>query len=296
MARVVIGRSRCRRPRVEVLEGRALLSALAMTLTTDKAVYQAGDPITMTFTETNDSSQPVDTVGVAPNDGFDVAENGKVVWESNAGAVPMVISMITLQPGQSHTLTATWDGVPSTGGPPVLAGGSFTVTNGLDPKGASASFQIESPLSYSITTDKADYSVGQPIQITYTETNTSRGPLTVNTGLSGFDITQYQTPVATVSGTDGSSPGTKTLQPGESITQTATWNGMSNMGSLQGTDPWGSFTVSGPNAPQGLTAVFQIENPTTTNLTALSAELCRRPAGHAHFYGNERQQRACERA
>ncbi len=257
---------------VELLEARALLSNLAMTLTTDKPVYTAGEQITMTFTETNDGSQPVDVVGVAPNDGFDVTENGKLIWESNSGVQPLVISIITLQPGQSHTLTATWNGVPTTGDPPVLSGGSFTVTNQLDPNGVSASFRIDSPLSYSITTDKRDYSVGQPIQLTYTETNTTSQPVTVNTGPSDFAITQEGTtiPLADVPGTWSVASGTETLQPGQSISETSSWNGVANVGSLTGANVWGGISVSNQAAPHGLTAILDIANPLATGLTASS--------------------------
>jgi hypothetical protein len=266
------GQRRKARPRVEALEGRALLSGLSITLTTNKSVYQAGEPIKMTFTETNTGSQPVNASDGPSVDGFDVTENGKAVWQSNAGVNPLFILLITLQPGQSHTLTATWDGVPSEGHPPVLSGGDFTVTNQLDPNGASASFKIDAPLSYSITTDKGDYSVGQPIEITDTETNTSNQPVTVNTGPSDFAITQegLGTPLANVPGTWGAQSGTETLQPGQSISETATWNGVSNVGSLRGTNVWNDISVSNPTAPQGLVAVFQIDNPVVTSLIASS--------------------------
>ena len=95
---------RKRRPRVELLEARALLSSLSTSLTTNQSVYQPGQPIQMTFTETNTINQPV-TIGEGPSiDGFDVTQNGKPVWESNAGVNPLFILVKTLQPGQSLTL------------------------------------------------------------------------------------------------------------------------------------------------------------------------------------------------
>ncbi len=52
---------------VEPLEGRALLSGLSYSLTTNAATYQIGQPIQIRFTETNTSTQPV-TVEVSPSE------------------------------------------------------------------------------------------------------------------------------------------------------------------------------------------------------------------------------------
>jgi hypothetical protein len=68
---------------VEGLEDRALLSSLAYSLTTDQSVYQVGQPIEMTFTETNTGDQPV-TVSVSPTD-FSVSQNNAVIWQSDPG-------------------------------------------------------------------------------------------------------------------------------------------------------------------------------------------------------------------
>jgi hypothetical protein len=129
---------------VEVLEGRALLSGLLSSLTTDHSVYQAGQPIQMTFTETNLTQQPIQ-LDVGPStDGFAVSQHGKVIWTSNAGTVPMFITVQVLQPGQSFKLTATWNGIPNTGSISTSSvdTGTFVVSNELDPTGARATFQI----------------------------------------------------------------------------------------------------------------------------------------------------------
>ena len=133
---------------VEALEGRQLLSGLSTSLTTDQQTYKAGQSVEMTFTETNTSDQAI-TFGVgAVNSGFNVSEGGQIIWKSNAGIIPFVIEELTLQPGQSYTTTSTWDGALSSSlfGPSTImtTTGSFTVTNQLDPSGASAKFQIES--------------------------------------------------------------------------------------------------------------------------------------------------------
>ncbi len=132
---------------LEMLEGRALLSpvaGLSSSLTIDHSVYQAGQPIHMTFTETNRTGQPIQLAAGPSTDGFTVSQNGRVIWTSNAGPDPMYIMLVTLQPGRSFTVSATWNGVPNTGG--VAASsvdtGSFVVTDQLDPTGARATFQI----------------------------------------------------------------------------------------------------------------------------------------------------------
>ena len=125
-------RNRC--PRVELLETRALLSALSVSVTTSQSVYQPGQPIQMTFTETNTSSQLVKVEEGPSIDGFIVAQAGKTVWRSNSGINPDFIVLETLKPGQSLTLNATWAGGASQGQSPVTVGGTFTVTNQLDPR------------------------------------------------------------------------------------------------------------------------------------------------------------------
>src|SRR5262245_50963235 len=114
---------------LEPLEGRSLLSGLAYSLTSNQSVYQPGQPIVMTFQETNVSNQTI-LVDVGPSiDGFDVTQGGALVWRSNAGFVAQFIELDSLQPGQSFIQTATWDGVPTSGSSPVS--GTFQITNQL---------------------------------------------------------------------------------------------------------------------------------------------------------------------
>ena len=129
---------------VESLEGKALLSGLVSSLTTDHSVYQAGQPIQITFTETNLTRQPIQLAVGPSTDGFAVSQHGKVIWMSNAGPIPMFIVLETLQPGQSFRLSATWNGMPNTGGASTsgVDTGTFVVFNQLDPTGARATFQI----------------------------------------------------------------------------------------------------------------------------------------------------------
>ena len=94
------------------LERRTLLSSIAFSLTTDHSVYQPGQSIQIAFTEKNTGTQPV-TVSLSPTD-FNVSEqsldwNGPV-WESNPENDGKPPTSVTLQPGQSVSQTATWDG------------------------------------------------------------------------------------------------------------------------------------------------------------------------------------------
>ncbi len=161
---------------VEDLDRRTLLSGIAYSLTTDHSVYQPGQPIQITFTETNTGTQPA-TVSLSPTD-FTV--NG---WQSNPENDGQPPTSVTLQPGHSVSQTATWDGTimqtafqPQQGtnlSEPVNQFGTFTVSNPNAPPGDTATFQITNPLQGTLTTNQAIYQLGQPVQVTYAETNTS---------------------------------------------------------------------------------------------------------------------------
>ena len=208
-------------PAIELLETRALLSAMSATVTTNQAVYQPGQPIEITFIETNTSNEPVHVVYGPSNDGFGVTQNGKLIWQSNAGASPLYLIYDTLKPDQSLTLHATWSSADSAAALADLVSGTFTVTNQLDPQGASATFQIEPALSTSVTVSQPTIQVGQSVGLTFNETNTSSIPVVVSPS-GTFTITNAATNVAVFSQNVGQSTPV-TLQPGQSLTQTATW-------------------------------------------------------------------------
>ena len=127
---------------IDRLEEKVLLSALSISLTTDQSVYQAGQPVHLIFTETNNTNRPM-LVDYGPsNDGFTIEQGGNTVWRSNAGIIPMFLIADTLEPGHSLTLRATWNGVPNTGSSTTsVETGTFVVINQLAPS-ASATFQI----------------------------------------------------------------------------------------------------------------------------------------------------------
>ena len=270
MTQRIVATRRKARPRVELLEERALLSNLSISLTTDKPVYQAGQSITMTFAETNTGTTPV-TVQDGPSiDGFDVTENGKLVWQSNAGNNSLVIHNVTIQPGNSFTLTKTWDVAANAAQPPILSGGTFSVTNQLDLSGPPATFQIKPAVSYAITVDNSDYHVGEPIHVTIAETNTSLMPVLAPVGPADFTVSHDGSPVWQ-SLVSLAPTAVQTLQPGQTITQPGTWDGVANVSSEAGDTLWGAFVVSSPEAPPAVTASFQIDDPLTTIFTAGSS-------------------------
>jgi hypothetical protein len=168
---------------VEHLERRTLLTGITYSLTTDQSVYQVGQPIQIAFTETNTGTQPV-TVSLSPTD-FTVSqptpEYDYTVWESNPENEGQPPTSVTLQPGQSVSQNATWDGTVTE--PAIVPGtvtsyavnqfGTFTVSNPNAPNGDTATFQITNPLQGALTSSQAIYQLGQPVQLTYAETNTS---------------------------------------------------------------------------------------------------------------------------
>ena len=107
---------------------------MAISVTTNQAVYTTGQTVKMTFTETNDTKSSV-RVPIGPSiDGFTVTSGGKTVWKSNSGVEPQYIVLENLAPGASITLTATWTA--------SAVAGTYTVHNQLDPEAAAATFQI----------------------------------------------------------------------------------------------------------------------------------------------------------
>ena len=114
---------------------------LAVSLTTDHSLYQGGQPVVITLTETNISSHDVQVVSGPSIDGFSITHNGAPVWVSNKGPVPLYLSVETLKPGQSFTLQVVWDG-RSNVGPRTEPTGVFVVHNALIPNGPTATFII----------------------------------------------------------------------------------------------------------------------------------------------------------
>jgi hypothetical protein len=256
---------------VEGLEDRALLSSLAYSLTTDQSVYQVGQPIELTFTETNTGDQPL-TVGVSPTD-FSVSQNNAVIWQSNPANVGQSPTSETLLPGQSVSQTASWDGTeayafPSIGdssqSSQVNAFGTFVVSNPSEPEGLTATFRITNPLVSTVTTDQPVYQIGEAVQMTDTEVNTSDQSITIpHPQPAAFGISHNGTPVLIDAVPAIYIAGTETVAPGQVFTVSQTWNGTPMFGPSAPGDLTGTFVVGyGPSANDTeATTTFQIVAP-----------------------------------
>jgi hypothetical protein len=221
---------------VEGLERLTLLSGLASStnplqgaLTTSQAVYQLGQPVQVTYSETNPSDQPV-TVSILNPVLFRVLHNGQQV---SPVIDPIGTSSETIGPGQTVRHQFTLSQVDF-GASDTLASltGSFAVQVydvPAAPGQFTANFQIAAvptgAIMSRVTTNQPVYQAGQTVTMTFTETNKSDQAVMVSAGQNGFtfdqvlpasysDIPSLPGPTAT---------GWSTLQPGQSWTQTETW-------------------------------------------------------------------------
>lgn len=243
---------------VEPLETRSLLSGLTYSLTTNQAVYQPGQPVQMTLTETNTSSSPVQGAwGGVGSVGFTVEQNGNVVA---AFLTDPVIDSWTLQPGQSKTLTTTWNG-KSMG---AYATGEFSVTSGFTPAGVSATFQIEpassasSPISVTVTTAHRTYKAGRPVLISVTVKNVSSREITLalNSKTVGVAILEGST-VVWHSPTIKAVEKNLTLNAGQSVHVSFVWNGKPNQPGVHKLAA-GTYTIEVVVGGYGGAGTFQI--------------------------------------
>lgn len=128
--------------RVEALETRSLqsgaASGLADSITVNPRVASSGTVVTLTFTEKNVSHHQISVDYGPQTDGFVVKRDNIVIWESNVGIQPAFVARETLNPGQSFTTEATWDGRSNQNRDGINFGdfgpslsGRFTVTNDL---------------------------------------------------------------------------------------------------------------------------------------------------------------------
>jgi hypothetical protein len=266
---------RSKSPRVEPLEPRTLQSTLSVSVATDKTVYQVGQSIQMTYSETNTSNQPV-TVDYGPStDGFDVKQNGALVWQSNAGINPLFVVARVLQPGQSVTIAATWSGKTSTPGSAAMTG-TFTVVNQLDPQGPGATFQIVSgnppagspgdptpvtsppALKATLTTNRAAYRFGQHVHIMLTLSNTSDQSVSIAPvpGEDGVTVGRGgQVWWRKAASTRSDTP--RTILPGQSVTYEVIWPGRRNQPGARDLGP-GKFAIQAEVGGYSATETIEI--------------------------------------
>ena len=113
---------------------------LVSSITTDQSAYQVGQTVTMTFTETNQGTQPI-FVPTGPN-GFDFQSGGSIAGPVDSTEPQGPVEWTTLQPGQSWTQTTTW---PI--GASVSVPTTETISNIYDPNGDTATFEVLSTSS-----------------------------------------------------------------------------------------------------------------------------------------------------
>jgi hypothetical protein len=112
------------RPKTERLEAHVLLSSSAVTfapsgspivetLSTDKTIYKVGQPIQITLTETNTTSATVVSPTKPGLATFTASQHYKDVWKSPGSR--QAAPSFSLQPGQTHTITVTWNGHANVG-------------------------------------------------------------------------------------------------------------------------------------------------------------------------------------
>jgi len=158
----------------------------------------------------------------------------------------------------SHQQLGNTVGLPPGAHPPSLAARSVPVaTVGSTPvshpvvPGHPSRTVVQNGLSMTLSVDQSNYSLGSPVHMTFTETNTSSSPIKVITGpsIDGFIISKNGTRIwRSNSGTQPKFLVNRTLMPGQSITFTATWTATTT----------GTFTVSQQSAPSGPTVNFTV--------------------------------------
>jgi hypothetical protein len=224
------------RATVEPLEGRALLSGLAVTVTTDQPSYQVGQPINITLTETNTTDHDMTVAeGCGVNDLW-ATQNGAELWrKSKDGPQPLCPIFLggVLHAHESRSFGALWDGHTDEG-PPGTPTGVVEVFGGVD--GVSSppvAIRIEPPaatnhLVLTVTTDHELYRPGRRVQITVTETNTGNEPVAV--GFAGPKITISRRGVVVWRLHSQVHPqAARLLQPGQTQQFAVAWKGLPNV-------------------------------------------------------------------
>jgi hypothetical protein len=212
-----------RKPTIESLEGRSLLSLVAPHL----GNYHAKAHVEHVRRE----AMHTGTFG----------EHARKHVPSNAGT-PTSPSPISVTGSGSAIL------------PPIVTAPSPTSTPTPPPKTPpiTAAPITTSPLAISVTTNQASYVPGQTVTMTFTETNTSASTVRVPIGpsIDGFTITQNGATVWTSnSGFEPDFIVLENLAPGASITLTATWTASNQTG---------TFAAHNQLDPDGATATFEV--------------------------------------
>ena len=130
------------RPALESLEGKKLMTvspltapaglAYSLSAVEFQSVGHNEVELTLTIKNTSKTSQSVNLA--ASLDPFVAKQNGKVVWESNAGVSDMAIQRVSLAPGASTQITEIWNETSNIGANDgASVAGAITFDNALDP-------------------------------------------------------------------------------------------------------------------------------------------------------------------
>ncbi len=127
---------------------RCTAGEVTATASTDRPAYRPGDPITLTTTLTNHSSQAC-SLDVSPRDPqFSVSGGGGEVWRTcgPGQSCPLYERLVVLPAGGSRTETASWNqntcDASSCQGPPPPAGAYREIATWGDLGSASAPFTV----------------------------------------------------------------------------------------------------------------------------------------------------------
>ena len=133
----------------------------------------------------------------------------------------------------------------SSAGTSLSLWGSFVVAN-PNALGIATEFRINDPLVSTISTNQSVYQVGQQVDITFVETNSSPNPIVILPS-GAFAVIDVATDAAVFTQPVGQNA-MLTLQPGQSLTQTATWTA---------TQP-GSYDLAYQNGQVAASGAFQV--------------------------------------
>jgi len=210
--------------------------AIVSSVTTNLPVYQAGETVTLTFTETNKSNQAVTVLTGQNGFAFDqVLPASYSDIPSLPG--PTIAGWSTLEPGQSWTQTETWPVIDPVSGPYTVK-----ISNFFDLNGHTSTFEVAGASTsgnLSVTTNHSAYTLGESVRITVTIPGTSattgvssREEITVLDGTQVVSRLTRRIPAFTL----------KQLEAGHSVTLTTVWNGRPNQPVMQALKP-GSYAI-----------------------------------------------------
>jgi hypothetical protein len=227
-------------------------------IATDKGVYEVGQPVTITFTETNHGAQPL-SVLTGPTE-FEVTQNGTIVWSLPSSPNAAQPTWLAVQPGQSYSQTATW-------APSNAATGTFAASNPFDPTGSSATFQIQttspsggsnggggggpstpvlhpSPVNATLSTRRHTYKLGQRIDLSLKLKDVSATRVAITPRLSTETITvQMGSTLVYETARKVRVPAPATIKPGHTLKLTTAWSGKANQAGIKNLSP-GIYTIT----------------------------------------------------